>query len=98
MATLQDYRDERIRKLEQLKTLGVDAYPAQAHRTHMIADVIDQFDALAGQTVTVAGRIMTLRKFGKLAFIVLRDESGQVQLFLHGPDVAELEVSSGRSV
>mgnify|MGYP000885622991 FL=1 len=95
MATLQDYRDERIKKLEQLKALGVDPYPAQARRTHIVSDVVEKFDELRGQTVTIAGRIMTLRKFGKLAFIVVRDESGQVQLFLHGPDVAELDAASG---
>jgi len=43
----------------------------------------------------VTGRIMGLRKFGKLAFIVLRDMSGEVQLFLHGPDVAELDAPNG---
>ncbi|HRJ90941.1 MAG TPA: OB-fold nucleic acid binding domain-containing protein [Candidatus Saccharibacteria bacterium] len=95
MATLQDYRDERLRKLEQLKALGVDAYPATANRTHNTGEVLDQFDNLVGQTVTVAGRIMSLRKFGKLAFVVVRDESGQIQLFLHGPDVAPLEAESG---
>jgi len=95
MATLQDYRDERLKKLEQLRTLGIDPYPALAHRTHNVADVIDNFDTLSAQTVTVAGRIVTLRKFGKLAFIVVRDESGQMQLFLHGPDVAELDVTNG---
>ncbi|HCR56055.1 TPA: lysine--tRNA ligase, partial [Candidatus Saccharibacteria bacterium] len=58
-------------------------------------EVLDQFDNLVGQTVTVAGRIMSLRKFGKLAFVVVRDESGQIQLFLHGPDVAPLEAESG---
>ena len=38
---------------------------------------------------------MNLRKFGKLAFIVLRDSSGQVQLFFHGPDVTELDAKRG---
>lgn len=95
MATLQDYRDERLRKLSELRTLGVSAYPADAHRTHTAAAITERFDELAGQTVTVAGRIMGLRKFGKLAFIVLRDQSGQVQLFLHAPDVAELDAAAG---
>src|SRR3990167_3854140 len=95
MATLQDYRDERLRKLEELKTLGIDTYPAKANRTAMTREVIDSFDEREGQTVTVAGRIMGLRKFGKLAFIVLRDKSGQVQLFLHAPDVAELDATNG---
>lgn len=95
MATLQDYRDERLRKLQELKDLGIDPYPARSHRTHTANDVVQQFDQLEGQTVTVTGRIAGLRKFGKLAFIVLRDQSGQVQLFLHAPDVAPLDAANG---
>ncbi len=94
MATLQDYRDERLRKLAELKELGFNAYPAKANRSHNTKQVIDEYDALEGKTVTVAGRVMGLRKFGKLAFIVLRDQSGEVQLFLHGPDVAETDAAS----
>lgn len=95
MATLQDYRDERLRKLAELRELGVDPYPAKSNRTHFTADVVEKFDELEGQTVTVAGRIMGIRKFGKLAFIVLRDKTGQVQLFLHAPDVAETDGPQG---
>lgn len=95
MATLQDYRDERLRKLEQLQALGVNPYPATSKRTTLTDDVVSKFDELEGETVTVAGRIMGLRKFGKLAFIVLKDISGQVQLFLRDGDVAELDASNG---
>lgn len=95
MATLQDYRDERLRKLDELKTLGINPYPAKSNRTVKARQVIDEFDTREGQTVTVAGRVQGLRKFGKLAFIVLRDVSGQVQLFLHAPDVAELDARQG---
>lgn len=95
MATLQDYRDERLRKLAELRALGVDPYPATSNRTHFTNDVVEKFDELQGQTVTVAGRVMGIRKFGKLAFIVLRDKTGQVQLFLHAPDVAELDGPAG---
>ncbi len=95
MATLQDYRNERLRKLEQLKALGVNAYPAESHRTHVAGGVTADFASLEGQTVTVAGRVMGLRKFGKLAFIVLRDFSGQVQLFLRDGEVAVLNASEG---
>lgn len=90
MATLQDYRDERLRKLAELRALGINPYPATSNRTHFAGDVIEQFEKLQGQTVTVAGRVLGIRKFGKLAFIVLRDQSGQIQLFLHAPDVSEL--------
>lgn len=95
MATLQDYRDERLRKLEELKALGINPYPATTKRTADAGDVVAKFSELQGQTVTVAGRIMGLRKFGKLAFVVLKDMSGQVQLFLRDGDVAELDAANG---
>lgn len=95
MATLQDYRDERLRKLQELKDLGINPYPAESHRTHNAGDVVAQFSELEGQTSTVAGRIVGIRKFGKLAFIVLKDFSGQVQLFLREGEVQPLEAPSG---
>ena len=95
MATLQDYRDERLRKLDELKQLGVNPYPAKAQRTKSLADITSKFDELDGQTATVAGRITGIRKFGKLAFIVIRDASGSLQLFLHAPDVVEIDAAAG---
>lgn len=82
MATLKELRDERLRKLEDLRALGVNPYPAESSRTHNIQAIVDKFDDMEGQSVTVVGRIITTRKFGKLAFLVLRDMSGQIQLFL----------------
>lgn len=96
MATLKDFRDERLRKLEDLKQLGFNAYPAESHRTHNAGDVVANFESLQGQTATVAGRIVAIRKFGKLAFIVVKDYSGQVQLYLNEADVAERDTASGR--
>lgn len=81
MATLKDYRDERLRKLNDLKTLGVNPYPADAERTHTLANIVDDFSSLEGNEVSVVGRIMNIRRFGKLAFIVIRDATGVVQLF-----------------
>lgn len=95
MATLQDYRAERLRKLEELKQLGVTPYPAKAQRTHTVQTVVDQFEALEGSQVTVTGRITAIRKFGKLAFIVVKDSSAAVQLFLRSGQVAPLDALQG---
>lgn len=95
MATLKDYRNERLRKLEELKQLGVDPYPAAAHRTHDTGDLLNQFDALEGNVVTVAGRVMAIRKFGKLGFVVVRDQTGSIQLFLAADQVAPLDAGAG---
>jgi lysyl-tRNA synthetase class 2 len=88
MATLKELRDERLRKLEDLKKLGVNPYPAKTTRTHALKEITDKFQDLENQDVSVVGRITGIRKFGKIAFIVLRDQSGQVQLFL-GEDKVE---------
>lgn len=89
MATLKDYRDERLRKLAGLKELGVNPYPATAARTHDIGDITAKFGELEGQEVTVAGRIKSIRKFGRIAFIVIKDKSGELQLFWRSnPDAA----------
>lgn len=93
MATLKELRDERLRKLDELKKLGVNAYPAEAHRTHNIDDVVAKFDELEGQTVTVLGRVVATRKFGKLAFFVLRDMSGTIQLFMKSDTVEPLDAA-----
>ena len=95
MATLQDYRNERLRKLETLRQLGVEPYPAKSERTHTCAEVLSKYDELANKEVVVAGRVASIRSFGKLAFIKLRDQSGDVQLYLQRDDVAELDAARG---
>lgn len=95
MATLQDYRNERLRKLETLRQLGVEPYPAKSERTHTCAEVLSKYDELASKEVVVAGRVVSIRSFGKLAFIKLRDQSGDVQLYLQRDDVSELDAARG---
>lgn len=92
MATLKELRAERLRKLEELKQLGINPYPAESGRTHALAKVSDTFDELEGSQVTVAGRIQNIRKFGKIAFVVIRDSSGELQLFLAADKVAGMQV------
>lgn len=82
MATLKELRDERLRKLDELKKLGFHPYPARAQRTHTLAEIGSRFDELQGNEVSVVGRVQNIRKFGKIAFVVIKDVSGSVQLFL----------------
>jgi lysyl-tRNA synthetase, class II len=96
MATLKDFRDERLRKLQDLKDLGINPYPAESHRTHNAGDVTSRFDELQGQTATIAGRVMALRKFGKLAFIVVKDQTGSIQLFLQTDTLAARDAAKNQ--
>ena len=91
MATLKELRDERLRKLEELKKIGVNPFPARAHRTHTNSKIHTDFAGLEGQEVTVVGRVKSIRKFGKIAFIVIRDNSGELQLFWRQQDGIEAD-------
>lgn len=82
MVTLADYRDERLRKLEEIKSRGIDPYPSKSFRDTKIGDILDNFDSYQNKTVTIAGRITAIRSFGKLAFVKIRDYTGEIQLFM----------------
>lgn len=96
MATLKELRDERLRKLDELKKLGVNPYPAKANRTNMTGEILAHFNEFENNNVTVAGRVVGIRKFGKLAFIVLKDASAQIQLFLKADTVSELDIPNSQ--
>ena len=87
MATLQDFRDERLRKLSEIRAMGVDPYPATTKRDTMIGDITKDFAGFDGKKVVIAGRVTGIRKFGKLAFVVVRDYSGEIQLFLKADEI-----------
>ena len=79
---LEDYRNERLRKLEEIRARGIEPYPAKSERNTKIIEVVNHFDEKQGQEVVIAGRIVAIRSFGKLAFIKVRDYSGEVQIFM----------------
>ncbi len=92
MTTLNDYRDERLKKLAEIRSLGIDPYPAKSHRNTKISAVLNHFDEKDGQTVCVAGRIVAIRSFGKIAFVKIRDYFGEIQIFMQKTD----DVPAGR--
>lgn len=87
--TLDDYRNERLRKLETIKNLGINPYPAKSHRDTKISTILDHFDEKNNQTVCIAGRIVAIRSFGKLAFVKIRDYTGEVQIFMQKTDTVQ---------
>ncbi len=77
---------QRLEKLELLRAAGVDPYPIgftpDARAAELHAEYADLEPASStGRQVTVAGRLMNVRDIGKLAFGVLQDGTGRIQLF-----------------
>jgi lysyl-tRNA synthetase class 2 len=82
-----DERAHRMKKLDELRARGIDPYPVRYERDATARDLHDRFDGLdAGSEtdtrVRVAGRVLLLRRQGKLMFATLRDGTGSVQLFV----------------
>lgn len=83
----EDIRAGRRLKVEQLKELGINPYAYSWECTHQAAQLQEKFaDLPTGEEVdfevSLAGRIMTRRVMGKLAFFTLQDETGKIQLYL----------------
>lgn len=91
MASLEELRAERIKKLEQLKTLGKEAYPSTSSRTHELKDIITNFSLLekGGEQVIVNGRVMSSRGQGAISFIDLYDGSLRMQVVIKLPESDE---------
>lgn len=66
----------RLEKLDKIKKLGIDPYPARCQRKQMIS----QARGMMGKEVAVAGRIVAIRGHGGIQFFDLRDESDKIQL------------------
>src|SRR3989344_3348409 len=81
---IEELRQVRIQKLEQLKKAGIDAYPVSTKRTLSIGEALLEFQQISNnkKQITLAGRIKALRAHGKLIFANLEDESGTIQLLL----------------
>ena len=80
----------RREKLQALQAAGRDPYTITRYdRTHCSADILADFDALEGQTVSIAGRVMSRRIMGKASFVHIQDGKGQIQAYIRRDDVGE---------
>ena len=80
----------RREKLQALQAAGRDPYTITRYdRTHCSADIVENFDALEGQTVSIAGRVMSRRIMGKASFVHIQDGKGQIQAYIRRDDVGE---------
>jgi lysyl-tRNA synthetase class 2 len=87
LSELQDERARRLAKVEALRSQGRDPYPVRFDRSHTAAELHAAYGGIdAGaeidDTVRVAGRLLLIRRQGKLTFATVRDGTGAVQLFV----------------
>ncbi|HEY9697344.1 MAG TPA: lysine--tRNA ligase [Trichocoleus sp.] len=90
-----DLRATRLEKVNQLKALGFNPYAYRWEISHHAAELQSKYADLApGEEVdlevSIAGRILAKRVFGKLAFFTLQDETGTIQLYLDKKKIQEM--------
>ena len=77
-------------KLAALRAEGRDPFKeTRFDVTHHAQDIKDNFDALEGSEVRVAGRLMSKRGMGKVSFCDLQDKSGRIQLYARKDEMDE---------
>lgn len=76
---INDERSVRIRKMQELRDMGIEPYPARSEKTHTIPAALRE---PADTIVRIAGRVMTRRDMGKLTFCHVQDEHGRMQIVL----------------
>ena len=80
----------RRAKLQQLVDSGESPYlQTRFDQTHYSQDIKEAVERLDGQSVHVAGRMMTRRIMGKAAFAHLLDSRGQIQVYIKRDDIGE---------
>lgn len=84
--TLDTIRAERISKLEKLSALG-PLYPSTFVKKSLVSECL----ASQGKEVSTAGRLLSFREHGKIAFAKLQDETGTIQIFFQNKLLSEKE-------
>lgn len=84
-------RQDRLKKLEEMIKSGVNPYPAVSRRDRLIAEVLEDFSRLekSQETVSLAGRLRSIRAHGNLTFVSLEDASSRLQVALSKKDLGE---------
>ncbi len=88
----------RAAKVAALREAGVDPYPVRYERSHLAAELHAVHGGLEPGVetevdVSVAGRVMLHRSFGKLMFATIEDGSGTIQLFVAAADLDEAQLA-----
>ena len=80
---LSDILQVRRDKLSALRESGADPFlETQFDKTHSSAEILAGFDTLEGQTVRLAGRLVSKRVMGKASFSHIQDFDGKIQLYV----------------
>lgn len=83
MASIEEIRDARLKKLEYLQDKGINPYPTDFKQDLWVKEAQENFDSLKeGKSLYMVGRVVSLRAQGKIIFINFDDGTGRFQALL----------------
>ncbi len=79
----------KVEKLKKFIEMGINPYPYFYKKTHDSIEIINNFEELKEKKVSVAGRIIGIRKMGGIYFIDLLDYKGKLQIIVKKDSIAK---------
>lgn len=90
MHDANEFNVERIKKLNQILDKGINAYPYTFNPDTTSTYILNNFNNIGAEDrFTIAGRIMLLRRMGKVTFLNLSDQHGNIQIYISKNDIGE---------
>ncbi len=91
MATIDEIRKNRLKKLKAIENAGLLAYPSQMKRTHTCREALENFAKFSRgkKEIVLDGRIRSLRQHGGLVFAHIKDGSDRIQVSLKRDKLGE---------
>ncbi len=88
--------EERLEKVEKLRSMGINPYPTGYRPDISISEILGKYEDVGTETLEkeqnrfrVAGRIMAIRDFGKAAFMHIKDGTGRIQVYIRRDKVGD---------
>ena len=89
MEKVSDLLKLRREKLDTLIELKISPYKYQFDVSNYANEVLEKFDEFENNSVSIAGRMMSVRLMGKAAFFHLQDQSGKIQVYIRKDKVGD---------
>lgn len=87
MEEINDLIKQRLKKLEELRSGGIDPYGGKFSKSFYIKELLQNFEE--DREIGIAGRVMAIRSHGKSCFIDLKDEAAKIQNYIKTPELSE---------
>jgi len=93
VASIEEIRAARLEKLNLLISKGINPYPIDSHQDYTCAQTVEKFDELSksNKSISMVGRIMSIRAQGKIIFFHFDDGTGRFQALLKSAEPISIE-------